>query len=436
MSKMNTQDSWTELFEKYDITNRVKKDGQFEITAKQIKEFREPRLMAKFDSSESLPSILRKNKINILPNSRSSYILSDFKLYQNIPELTEHVTKMQRIEIPEYESIDIKNITTESNAINLLSLSNAMDDFLGEEGNVSTFNGRMGTGKFSFNVDRFRGTPINISVKGAQCEIDAGFENSNSVVIMEAKNVVHPDFHIRQLYYPYILWKTRVKKPIRLVFSIYSNQIYRLLEYEFIDILNYSSINLVQEKSYSLQETEINNEELFKVYSKTKIKYNDNQTDNEIPFIQADSFERVISLLEILYEDNKTEEEIADIMQFELRQSNYYFNAGRYLDLFSKVVGFDEDSNRVKFVQLTKLGKQVYLLNYKQRQLKLVELILEHKIFNELFKLTYDSGQYPEREFVKNRMREYNVCNEGQIDRRSSSVLSWIRWIFNLTNVK
>lgn len=435
MSKMSTQEAWTALFNKYDIIDKVNKEGQFKITAKQIKEFKEPRLMAKFDSSESLPPIFSKNKINILPDSRSSYLLSDFKLYQDIPELSEHVTKMQKVELPEFESIDIGNITTEANAINLLSISNILDDFLNQDRNVLTFNGRMGTGEFSYNVNRFRGTPINITVKGAQCEIDGGFENDSSVVIMEAKNVVYPDFHIRQLYYPYRLWGRRVNKPIRLVFSIYSNQIYRLLEYEFTDLLDYSSIKLIQEKNYSLQETEINTQELFDIYLKTKVKYTDNQIGNDIPFIQADSFERVISLLEILHEENKTEEEIADIMQFQLRQSNYYFNAGRYLGLFSKTNGFDEDGKRVIFIYLTKLGKLVYSLNYKQRQLKLVELILEHKIFHELFKFTYDNGSFPERESVKNRMREYNVCNEGQIHRRSSSVLSWIRWIFNLANL-
>ena len=36
---------------------------------------------------------------------------------------------MQKVEVPEYESIDVKNITSESNAINVLLLSNIIDDF-------------------------------------------------------------------------------------------------------------------------------------------------------------------------------------------------------------------------------------------------------------------------------------------------------------------
>src|SRR5699024_9416806 len=316
--------------------------------------------------------------INILPNSRRSYLLSDFKLYQELPKLSEKEIDMQKVEIPEYESINIKNITSESNAINLLMLSKILDDFLKEDENVSTFNGRMGTGQFNFNIDRYRGTPINMTVNKAQCEIDGGFENENSIVILEAKNVVYPDFNIRQLYFPYRLWEQRVKKPIRLVFSIYSNEIYRLVEYEFEEVDNYSSIRLVNEKNYSLQDTDISNQDLWDLYSETKILYDDNQNNTNIPFIQADSFERVISLMEILDEEPLTTQEISEIMQFELRQSDYYFNAGRYLGLFKK----EEIDDRGILVHLTSLGNKVLNLNYKQRQLKLVKLILNHKIFH------------------------------------------------------
>lgn len=431
MSKISAQEAWELLLEKYNIISEIENKGYYEITAKQIKEYKEPRLMAKWDSSESLPKIFSKNKINILPNSRGSYILSDFKLYEKIPVLSEQVITMQKIEIQEYESIDTKNITTEASAINVLVLSNILDDFLGEKDNVLTFNGRMGTGKFKFNVDRYRGIPISISVNNAQCEIDGGFENDNSVIILEAKNIVYPDFHIRQLYYPYRLWRNRVKKPIRNIFTIYSNQIYRMLEYEFEELENYSSIKLVREKNYSLQDTEINMEELYKVYLNTKIKYDDNQNNTKIPFIQADSFERIISLIEVLAKESKTTNQISEIMQFEPRQADYYFNAGRYLDIFEKYKSKDD----VVRVRLTAKGREIYNLNYKERQLALVERVLEHKIFNELFFNTYTSGRIPSREEVQNKMRKYNVCTENLVGRRSSSILGWLRWIFNLTKL-
>ncbi|MGF3183361.1 type II restriction enzyme [Facklamia sp. P12934] len=436
MAKISANDAWKKLFDKYDIVNEIEKNGFFNIKASEIKEFKEPRLMAKWDSCESLPDIFKKHNINILPTSRGSYILSDFKLYEEIPDLTEHITKMQRVEIPEFESIDIENINSESNAINVLLLSNILDDFLNEDDSVSTFNGRMGTGKFDFFVDRTSKKPLNVFVENAQCEIDGGLENANSVVIIEAKNVVYPDFHIRQLYYPYRLWKTRVEKPIRLVFSIYSNQIFRLLEYKFNELNNYSSIQLVKEKSYSLQDTEINNNDLLKVFEKTQVKTDDNQMNTDIPFIQANSFERVISLLEILQNNNETTESIAEIMQFDLRQSDYYFNAGRYLGLFEKLDTVDELDKAIVEIRLTALGKKIASMKYKERQLKIVELILEHKIFNEFFFGIYTTGNFPTKADIQDKMRLYNVCNEGQIVRRSGSVLAWLKWIFKLTKIE
>ena len=429
-NNLSANDAWKALIEKYDIVDKITKNGVFHIKASQIKEFREPRLMAKWDSTDSLPEVLRTKKINILPDSRSSYVMSDFILYQEIPELEEKVEKMTHVELPDYESIDVNNISSEANAINVLLLSGILDDFLGTSENVSTFNGRMGTGVFDFEVDTYRNVKRRIHVDNAQCEIDGGFENDTSVVIMEAKNVVHDDFHIRQLYYPYRLWKTRVSKPIRLVFSIYSNQIYRLFEYRFRELEDYSSIELVKSKNYSLQDTEISLDELIAVRKETAITTDDNMDNTDIPFIQANSMDRIINLLENMYENPMTSQQIAELMDFLPRQSDYYFNAGKYIGLFEK-----KTDDKQVVVELTALGNRVFKLNYKERQLKLVSLILEHKIFAHFFDTVIESGELPDTTDIEKMMRELNVCNEPQINRRASSVYGWLKWIFNLTKL-
>lgn len=426
-NNLSANNAWKALIEKYDIVDKIEKNGVFHIKASQIKEFREPRLMAKWDSTDSLPEVLRTKKINILPDSRSSYVMSDFILYQEIPELVEKVEKMTHVELPDYESIDVNNISSEANAINVLLLSGILDDFLGTSENVSTFNGRMGTGVFDFEVDTYRNVKRRIHVDNAQCEIDGGFENDTSVVIMEAKNVVHDDFHIRQLYYPYRLWKTRVSKPIRLVFSIYSNQIYRLFEYRFRELEDYSSIELVKSKNYSLQDTEISLDELIVVRKETAVTTDDNMDNTDIPFIQANSMDRIINLLENMYENPMTSQQIAELMDFLPRQSDYYFNAGKYIGLFEK-----KTDDKQVVVELTVLGNKVFKLNYKERQLKLVSLILEHKIFAHFFDTVIESGELPDTADIEKMMRALNVCNEPQINRRASSVYGWLKWIFTL----
>lgn len=429
---ITANEAWSMLIEKYDIVNRVIKDGIFHIKASEIKAFKEPRLMAKWDCIASLPTVLKKYNLNILPDSRSSYVLGDFLLYEEIPELQEAVFNMDHVEIPNYETIDINNIASEAVAINVLVVSGILDDFLGIDGTIQTFSGRMGTGEFDFVVDTLRGNKQKIYVKNAQCEIDGGFENEHEVIIMEAKNVLNEEFHVRQLYYPYRLWRNKVTKPIRLIFSIYSNMIFRLFEYRFVEINDYSSIELIKTKNYSLQDTTIDIEDLIDVRNNTKICYQDNQNDDlKVPFVQANSFERVISLLEHMKDNPMTKEQIAELMVFDERQSDYYYNAGAYLGLFEK-----KREDKIGKVFLTKLGDNVFSLNYKERQLKFVELILKHQIFADCFDMVINSGgELPDIEAIESLMREYNVCNEGQINRRASSVQGWIKWIFNLRNL-
>lgn len=428
---MTVEEGWSALLSKYNIVQEVEQNGIFHITAAQIKEYKEPRIMAKWDSSENLPSSLKNNRLNILPDSRSSYVIGDFILYQEIPELEERVEQMTQVQLGEYETIDINNITSEANAINVLILSGILDDFLEASDTVATFNGRMGTGCFDFEVDTHRNVKRRISVNNAQCEIDGGFENSNDVVILEAKNVLHKDFHVRQLYYPYRLWKEKVNKPIRLVFSIYSNMIYRLFEYRFNILEDYSSIVLVRTKNYSLQDINISLEDLMEVRNRTTVTKSDNTNETDIPFIQADSVNRLISLLENMENNPMTKEEIIELMDFVERQYDYYVSAGIYLGIFERIT-------RSRMVKLTRIGESLLRMTYKNRQLTLVCLMLEHQIFADFFDYVIENnGELPTRRQVCDKMCELNVCgnNESTIERRSSSVLSWLKWIFNLRNL-
>lgn len=431
-------EAWTKIIEKYNIIEEIESKGTYQISAKDIREFREARLMSKWDSSDQLPQIFKNHEINILPNSRGTYVLGNFNLYEKLPE---SITKVKKIDLgflKSLETIDIDDITSESNAINILILSGILEDFLGTDKNYLTFDGRMGSGSFNFIVENKNKSKTKIHVHNSQMEIDGGFENSESVVIMEAKNIMHDDFHIRQLYYPFRLWSQKINKPIRLVFSIYTNKIFRLLEYKFTDINDYSSIQLVKEKSYSLEETKIYYEDLVETFKSTTVKTDDKEKKGIAPFIQANKFERVISLLERIKDEPLNDEEIAEFMGFgfdenkngtiSYRQSQYYYNAGRYLGIFKKVKS--EDKGVV--VVLTKLGKSVYDLNYKDRQLKLVSLILEHKIFNDLFIYIMDTKEYPSKKMIQDLMRKYKVCSEKLIVRRSSSVEGWLKWIFSL----
>ena len=73
--------AWEQLFKKYDILKHIERTGQFQISSKQIKEVREPRLMSKFDHTINLPQIFSDNKLSILPVTRGDYVIAHFDAY-------------------------------------------------------------------------------------------------------------------------------------------------------------------------------------------------------------------------------------------------------------------------------------------------------------------------------------------------------------------
>lgn len=74
--------------------------------------------------------------------------------------------------------------------------------FVGEE-TKHTVSGRMGSGQFEYEVENAEGYRKHVKVKGAQIEIDGGYEGNTKFALIEAKKETANDFNIRQLFYPY-----------------------------------------------------------------------------------------------------------------------------------------------------------------------------------------------------------------------------------------
>lgn len=418
--------AWNALFEKYNIAEHVLNEGVFRITANQIKEYREPRLMTKFDTKESLPKAFGKGKrMSILPDSRGSYVIGYFDAYRELPEMER---KIKHVDFPNYlETISKTNINSEANVINVLGVTNILEDFLSESGLVQTISGRMKSGEFNFSIQDVKTRELHdIHVKNAQIEIDAGFENEGCVCIMEAKNIVHKDFIVRQLYYPYRLWEEKISKPVRTVFMVYSNNIFRLLEYEFTNVNCYSSIQFVRQKNYSFEDVDIKYSDLMECYGRTKAL----EEPRDVPFIQADSFNTVISLLEIVTEEPKSIAELSERIGFATRQGDYYYNAAKYLGLAEK----KRDSDGVVRVHLSEMGVYVMKLSYKERQLKYIELMFQHEIFRVTFLASALSARLVDKKFISEKIAVLHLCGDSLVERRTSTVMGWLKWIFSIIN--
>ncbi|WP_219913633.1 type II restriction enzyme, partial [Salmonella enterica] len=73
-SKRIIDKKWVNIFQDYDILNKIDSNGVFEISSKIINQYKEARLMTKFDYINSLPDIFFENNLSILPTNRGQYI--------------------------------------------------------------------------------------------------------------------------------------------------------------------------------------------------------------------------------------------------------------------------------------------------------------------------------------------------------------------------
>ena len=349
---------WEEIFEDYSVLDKIEEKGYFTITAKEMRNHYKkarPRLMTKFDYWDSLPYIFQKNRLSILPIERGTYIISKFDAYNKLEVDTS--TKPKKIHFPSWiKSLNPNQLTSEAKIINCAYVSGILEDLISEE-LLPTIDGRMSTSTFNFYVENPENSgKIKIENDRSQCEIDGGFEGYNNFVLIEAKTSISKDFLVRQLYYPYRLWNKNLdnRKKIKPVFLVYSSGVFYFLIYRFNDLKNYNSIELVDQKSYIISDGEITLKDIEKIMDEINFV-----KEPDIPFPQANSFQRVIDLLENLAKEEKLDnEEISLLYDFDYRQAQYYSRACMYLGLAE---------NNQGIIQLTSKGRKILKTDKKDK---------------------------------------------------------------------
>ncbi len=203
--------------------------------------------MTKFDHKINLPNIFAVNNLSILPIARGDYVISSFSAYKEFDEPSQEI---QRISIPPHiQSLIPQFLVSEAIALNCANVGGILNDFLEDDELVPTVSGRMSSGNFEFDISTALGTK-HIAVSNSQIEIDAAYEGIHYLSLFEAKRDLSDDFLVRQLYYPFRVWSKRVTKTVKPIFLIFSNGIFNLYQYQFMNPQNYNSIRLVKQKNY------------------------------------------------------------------------------------------------------------------------------------------------------------------------------------------
>ncbi len=269
-----------------------------------------------------------------------------------------------------------------------------------------------------------------IKVNNSQLEIDSGFEGQRAFAIVEAKNESVRDFLVRQLYYPYRLWKSKTTKTIIPIFMSYSNDVFSFYVFRFEQVNNYNSIKLVSRKKYRIGTSEIELPHVVAVLERTVII----PESKGIPFPQADSFSRIVDLLTQLYGASVlSPDDVTTNYAFDFRQTQYYTRAGMYLGLMERQQSREQGVSYT----LSPHGATIMSKKPQARNLAFVECILEHEVFNNTFRLYLNEARRPTIEQVAEIMNhaQLDLDKEGHttIRRRARTVLSWMDWIMRLT---
>ena len=419
-----TDEAWNKLFDKYKIADEVNKNGSYRISAQSIKAFREVRLMTKFDHSDDRPEIFKKNELSILPLNRSSFIIGRFDCYMPITDDPSIQPKYMPLPA-ELLSLTVETINSEQMALTAASASGIINDFLDDNQVNLTVEGRLSSGSFQFLIDDLAlKKPVKLTVENSQMEIDSGYETASCLLLVEAKMFFEKDFLVRQLFYPYMKWSKTIKKPIRLAYLVYSDGLYKFFEFAPTGDY-YNGLKFVRQVNYTIRNDSITNEDI------KPLLYTPIVSEPSLPFPQADSFERVISMLSFFAaSDTATPDQITSENSFVDRQTNYYTSAMMYLGLLEKTGG-----RKDPLYYLSAEGREIEKESLKQKDLDLAKRILEHKAFRTAYLEMIDSGSVPSKEKIVKIMKEshlYKIGKDSTYKRRSSTISSWISWIASL----
>lgn len=419
--------AWNDAFEYFRILDKIETLGFADVTAGELKKFREPRLMAKIDHSKDLPAIFQDYGLSILPISRSAYRIGPFRIFQ--PLVGEDVGQTTVFPFPEHiTTLDFTNMTTEPELLHAAFVSGILNDFSGEDLQLTT-SGRMGSGEFDFDVARYDGGATRVQVRNAQIEIDGGYEGGSSLFLIEAKNHLATDFNIRQLYYPFRTWSSRISKPVKACFLMSGNGEYELHEYQFEDRESFSTPVCTKTRRYSLSASRVTTEQL-KAFALIGI---DAPPKLDTPFPQADNFQRVIDLVRILLDGDRTLESITEIYSFDKRQSKYYLDAAVYLGL-AKSSG---RQRRGTNLAATSLASDLFELSRSERDAGLAKLILSRDSFARAFLESIRNSRGLSNDALYDSLaKSEDLANysEVTVKRRIGTIRAWVKWIQTLAN--
>lgn len=146
--------------------------------------------------------------------------------------------------------------------------------------------------------------------------------------------------------------------------------------------------------------------------------------DNNIPFPQANNFEKIIAILNLQHEQvlNSTEKLRVILGDMTDRQVSYYISAAMFLGLI------ESEKGEKKF---TSKAQNIRDKNSLEQTAELISLILLNPIFNRIYVNTLLLGKQEVDDIIAVINEYYPMYSDAIFERRAQTASSWINWIFS-----
>lgn len=421
MSKLNDQ-AWDAFFLDHDVLSSIQESGLAQITADEMKEYREPRLMAKIDTIELLPAVFKINSLSILPIKNGEYVIFKDPGFQSFFKFPENFDRIKPINyqpakpITDFDSFCNLEYVNEAKALDIALMSSLIRNFTGEKEIWLTIRGRQYTSNFHVIIP---GMTKPLEISSVQIEVDAGYETQNAIYIFEAKIGKRENFNIRQLLFPYLEWKNRTAKTVVPIFFYYTNDQYYFFEFNLGNSL--SASNIVKQACYILGDT--GRFDLQQIISGGIL---DNTITDGIPFPQANDLNKVIDTVSLVNQGYATKQEISEILEFDERQGDYYANAARYLGFLDR----NGNTFSVSFI-----GKNLLRLSSPSMRAGLItEQLIRRPVFHQVLKKLLQNNleiNSLDSMNISELVEDQTTLGGSTPQRRASTVIQWIKWIFD-----
>lgn len=432
-------DAWKQLFQDRPIAADLDRQSYHLIQAQDLKVYMEPRLLAKVDDSTKLPEVLSDHDCAPLSISSNSYIL--LRPLKTVFHKLEPLPTTPSFYPPGLLEAKLQTIpwnadfTSEPLALDAAFLTGMLGHFLQDSELYLTIRGKR-TLQQELPL-RFDNIQLPFNAKSVQMEIDAGYESTTDIYLVEAKIGLPDDFNIRQLFFPYHYWNFYLQqihsvKPVHAIFFSYSSHSFFFFHYQFTNASVLNSLNLVKTGWYILGKQELT----WKIINDILAACPQCPSIQNIPFPQADDFVRVLDIVERIAsnEENineveKEEEEIAGWYDFTPRQGDYYPNAACWLGWLEREAG--------KWA-LTTEGRRLADAGLFTKQYLTIQAMAQRPVLRNALEWLGKFHTLPEREQIEEWMS--TAVNTGKIKfisgstvhRRAQTIDKWLQYIKSL----